>query len=145
MTDKFGCYHCLKQAHKHLLCSRCRAVWYCDRTCQKADWNNHKLNCQTIPKSSIDMQQRNPSLDFISQYPQQFQLGMCILHESNMENTIMKCDAVTGSISMITSDKLLSPHQKIYKLRKKGMVPMLVTCIDGIDFFSMFSFPNFDK
>jgi hypothetical protein len=30
-----------------LLCSGCRAVWYCDRECQKGDWKGHKAGCRT--------------------------------------------------------------------------------------------------
>lgn len=29
-------------------CSRCRAVSYCTKTCQKADWKMHKLVCRAV-------------------------------------------------------------------------------------------------
>ncbi|XP_014212188.1 uncharacterized protein LOC106642065 [Copidosoma floridanum] len=30
-------------------CQRCSFTFYCNRTCQKNDWPNHKLNCQPLP------------------------------------------------------------------------------------------------
>ena len=30
-------------------CSRCKAVSYCSRACQKQDWPQHKLTCQQAP------------------------------------------------------------------------------------------------
>lgn len=33
-----------------LKCSRCMAVWYCSKECQKADWPIHKLICQSPTK-----------------------------------------------------------------------------------------------
>lgn len=35
-------------------CTRCMAVWYCDRTCQEAHWQHHKQPC-----SKISQQRKN--------------------------------------------------------------------------------------
>ncbi|EAU87052.2 hypothetical protein CC1G_12389 [Coprinopsis cinerea okayama7 len=32
-----------------LKCSKCKDVVYCSKTCQQADWNHHKVICQTPP------------------------------------------------------------------------------------------------
>eukprot|EP00814_Leptocylindrus_danicus_P019389 CAMPEP_0116010476 /NCGR_PEP_ID=MMETSP0321-20121206/4022_1 /TAXON_ID=163516 /ORGANISM="Leptocylindrus danicus var. danicus, Strain B650" /LENGTH=575 /DNA_ID=CAMNT_0003479579 /DNA_START=38 /DNA_END=1766 /DNA_ORIENTATION=+ len=43
-----GCYSCNKVEKKVKslrLCSRCKAIAYCDRNCQKEDWRRHKLVC----------------------------------------------------------------------------------------------------
>ena len=34
------------EMRKMLLCSRCRNVYYCNVTCQKAHWEVHKLVCK---------------------------------------------------------------------------------------------------
>ena len=42
------CLHCstaATDAHRLKTCSRCRAVSYCNTTCQHADWPAHKLVC----------------------------------------------------------------------------------------------------
>lgn len=39
------CLFCDKQKEGLLVCSRCRAAWYCDRECQKAHWKIHKATC----------------------------------------------------------------------------------------------------
>ncbi|CAK9167275.1 unnamed protein product [Ilex paraguariensis] len=35
-------------------CSACQVVWYCGRTCQKSDWNLHRLECQLYSKLDKD-------------------------------------------------------------------------------------------
>ena len=40
---------CKKAASK--VCGRCRNVYYCDQSCQKNDWSNHKLNCTKKEKN----------------------------------------------------------------------------------------------
>ena len=37
---------CQKEASKK--CSRCRCVFYCDKSCQTQDWPVHKSNCKAI-------------------------------------------------------------------------------------------------
>ena len=47
MSDR-KCLHCnAAQTSEHRLktCSRCKAVSYCNTTCQHADWPTHKLVC----------------------------------------------------------------------------------------------------
>jgi hypothetical protein len=42
------CLHCstaATDAHRLKTCSRCKAVSYCNTTCQHADWPTHKLVC----------------------------------------------------------------------------------------------------
>ncbi|KAJ3238101.1 hypothetical protein HDU81_008401 [Chytriomyces hyalinus] len=41
------CARCLSQS-KASRCSRCKHVFYCSQTCQKNDWNAHKLECALI-------------------------------------------------------------------------------------------------
>jgi len=43
--QKKCCDHCGKQT-KVLACSSCEKVFYCDRKCQKSDWNQHKSKCK---------------------------------------------------------------------------------------------------
>ncbi|KAI0363863.1 hypothetical protein BV20DRAFT_975163 [Pilatotrama ljubarskyi] len=42
------CNHCFVTGDEKKLfsCSRCKAMTYCSRECQKADWKNHKGACQ---------------------------------------------------------------------------------------------------
>ncbi|XP_048494161.1 histone-lysine N-methyltransferase ASHR1 [Beta vulgaris subsp. vulgaris] len=37
-------------------CSACHLVWYCGRTCQKADWTLHRVECQTLSKLGKERQ-----------------------------------------------------------------------------------------
>ena len=45
------CDYCGKENPKLQCCSHCKSVFYCRRTCQKNDYNRHKLVCQ--PKNTI--------------------------------------------------------------------------------------------
>ena len=38
------CFVCLQPSK--LKCSRCDAIQYCGKECQKKDWKVHKLNCR---------------------------------------------------------------------------------------------------
>ena len=44
------CFVCLQPSR--LKCSRCDAIQYCGKECQKKDWKVHKLNCQD--KNSVN-------------------------------------------------------------------------------------------
>ncbi|KAF2472605.1 uncharacterized protein BDR25DRAFT_15762 [Lindgomyces ingoldianus] len=35
-----------------LRCSRCQAVYYCSKACQRADWKSHKASCTRAPHHS---------------------------------------------------------------------------------------------
>lgn len=35
-------------------CSACQVVWYCSSTCQKSDWQLHRLECQVLSKIDKD-------------------------------------------------------------------------------------------
>ncbi|KAI0818478.1 hypothetical protein BC628DRAFT_1424076 [Trametes gibbosa] len=39
------CARCSKRGDDLQRCSRCKAVFYCSKECQKADWKNHKFVC----------------------------------------------------------------------------------------------------
>lgn len=45
------CEHCRSMpgfgpAPKLKRCSGCKRAWYCSVNCQRADWKNHKINCE---------------------------------------------------------------------------------------------------
>ncbi|KAF1993855.1 hypothetical protein P154DRAFT_449135, partial [Amniculicola lignicola CBS 123094] len=40
------CFSATPASGKLLRCSRCRAAFYCNTACQKADWSMHKKNCR---------------------------------------------------------------------------------------------------
>lgn len=39
------CGHCRNNKDEMKQCTRCKSIYYCDVTCQKADWLNHKKVC----------------------------------------------------------------------------------------------------
>ncbi|NWB99482.1 zinc finger MYND domain-containing protein [Pseudomonas gingeri] len=43
VTAGHSCAHCGKPTN--LCCSRCKAVYYCSKECQKARWKSHKPSC----------------------------------------------------------------------------------------------------
>lgn len=49
-TDKQlgACNHCKQWSAQNLRCSQCKAVHYCNITCQRADWPKHKLLCKKV-------------------------------------------------------------------------------------------------
>ena len=44
MSKAQACAHCGKP-DRSLSCSQCKSIKYCDVTCQRAHWSNHKLSC----------------------------------------------------------------------------------------------------
>ena len=44
-----------KQAAPLLRCSRCKAIWYCNKDCQRQDWRRHKPECK--PGAAVDRAQ----------------------------------------------------------------------------------------
>ena len=60
------CNHCKKKSSPSLrirACTRCYAVGYCSRDCQKAEWRKHKLTCKPRPrtKNETTIKQQLPS------------------------------------------------------------------------------------
>jgi hypothetical protein len=43
-----NCQTCGHRAYGLKACNACRKVWYCDRTCQKQDWQRHKQQCSSL-------------------------------------------------------------------------------------------------
>jgi MYND finger len=48
-TESHHCNKCGSPAE--LCCVRCRAAWYCNRDCQKADYTDHKTLCRLVSAS----------------------------------------------------------------------------------------------
>ncbi|XP_053314124.1 histone-lysine N-methyltransferase SMYD1 isoform X2 [Spea bombifrons] len=44
------CHTCFKRQEKLHRCGQCKFAYYCDRTCQKDAWANHKHECAAIKK-----------------------------------------------------------------------------------------------
>lgn len=42
------CHSCFRRQEKLQRCGQCRFAQYCDRTCQRAAWEEHKLECAAI-------------------------------------------------------------------------------------------------
>lgn len=42
------CHSCFRRQQKLQRCTQCRFAQYCDRTCQRAAWEEHKLECGAI-------------------------------------------------------------------------------------------------
>ncbi|XP_032881237.1 N-lysine methyltransferase SMYD2 isoform X2 [Amblyraja radiata] len=52
------CEHCFTRKEALAKCGRCKLAFYCNATCQKADWPMHKLECSSLSKCG---QNWNPS------------------------------------------------------------------------------------
>ena len=56
VTDRQECYTCHKVVtgkKKLSKCSKCHAITYCSRECQKADWPRHGWNCVPVMVTEI--------------------------------------------------------------------------------------------
>lgn len=42
------CHSCFRRQEKLQKCSQCKFAHYCDRTCQRAGWAEHKLECGAV-------------------------------------------------------------------------------------------------
>ena len=64
-ADSFvgACAFCAALMKKRLICSRCKDVAYCSRTCQKKDWANHKAKCGQQPPSPNSVTQVDVRVD----------------------------------------------------------------------------------
>ena len=59
-----GCTFCKKNAEKMTKCGGCGAAYYCNRTCHKSDWPEHKGRCGTPSKIAALVKenvQKNPT------------------------------------------------------------------------------------
>jgi hypothetical protein len=52
----WACNHCGKSAVKLQWCGACGSVGYCDRSCQKAAWKEHKPTCLTLRKTNAKIE-----------------------------------------------------------------------------------------
>ena len=43
------CSKFAENSQKYNCCSKCKAVWYCSKPCQKQDWKRHKKFCKDTP------------------------------------------------------------------------------------------------
>ncbi len=49
--DSRRCNNCFKISTKLHVCGRCKNVRYCNKSCQKTHWKEHKLSCgKTLPR-----------------------------------------------------------------------------------------------
>jgi hypothetical protein len=39
---------CNEMSHKMKKCEKCKKTRYCSKDCQKANWSDHRINCNTI-------------------------------------------------------------------------------------------------
>ncbi len=42
------CHSCFRRQEKLQRCGQCRYAQYCDKTCQRAGWEEHKQECGAI-------------------------------------------------------------------------------------------------
>ena len=75
--DLVSCDYCknLKANNVILKCSRCLTTYYCDKTCQRADWSRHKNECGKInhDKDSNIKKITVPNLNTTYKSPEKFQ------------------------------------------------------------------------
>ena len=61
-TDAGECPVCTKVAENK--CTACKAVFYCNRDCQKKHWKTHKFDCKSLPyKVNFKLTAQNCSRD----------------------------------------------------------------------------------
>ena len=48
LESNHGCCYCNKQLSVMKLCTSCKTVYYCSKTCQENHWSQHKSICQSV-------------------------------------------------------------------------------------------------
>lgn len=61
-----GCGKAIQPMQRIQRCSQCRAVSYCDHTCQKADWRFHKRLCRQPDEGECHLIQQSEEQDTLS-------------------------------------------------------------------------------
>jgi hypothetical protein len=60
------CGHCKKpetmNGAKLMKCQRCKAIYYCSKECQVADWKGHKRMCKEISSNTVSRSARKTSI-----------------------------------------------------------------------------------
>ena len=65
-TDAGECPVCTKVAENK--CTACKAVFYCNRDCQKKHWKTHKFDCKSLPyKVNFKLTAQNSSRNEVIQ------------------------------------------------------------------------------
>nr|XP_029530969.1 histone-lysine N-methyltransferase SMYD3 isoform X1 [Oncorhynchus nerka] len=87
---KYFCHSCFSRRETLLRCSQCKVARYCDVTCQKQAWSDHKRECKCLrsllPRIPTDSVRLAARIIFRLLSPSQTSPGLCSLeeHESHL-------------------------------------------------------------
>ena len=101
-----ACSRCHKGGEKLMLCAKCKNARYCDRECQRIDWENHKSECimcgvsRDATKNPLMLAIAGDDLRLVQKLVQED--GIHVDTTSNTTNkTALMAAAVEGKVSIV--------------------------------------------
>ena len=66
--EKEYCWNCGETPKKLLRCGRCQMAWYCNRSCQKMGFSEHKKECKHAFECKQELEARRQELEYMELY-----------------------------------------------------------------------------
>uniref|UniRef100_A0A4W5N1E6 [histone H3]-lysine(4) N-trimethyltransferase n=1 Tax=Hucho hucho TaxID=62062 RepID=A0A4W5N1E6_9TELE len=86
------CHSCFSRRETLLRCSQCKLARYCDITCQKQAWSDHKRECKCLrslhPRIPTDSVRLAARIIFRLLSPSQTSPGLCSLEEHESRKSL---------------------------------------------------------
>ena len=127
------CVHCYKGGEKLLYCAKCRHAFYCDRECQRLDWERHKKECgscshtRDVSKNPLMLAVAGGDLGLVQKLVQE---GIDVNMTTNTTNiTALNIAARGGNIPIV--QYLLQHGADKDKADNKGATPLFVAAQQG--------------
>ena len=129
-----ACKRCHKGGEKLLFCAKCKHVRYCDRECQRIDWERHKKECgpcgaaRDASKNPLYLAILDGNLRLVQKLVKED--GIDVNMSSKTSNsTALQCAAALGHLPIV--QYLLQQGADKDKADKEGTSPLLAAATEG--------------
>ena len=127
------CIRCHKNAEKLLFCRKCRYVIYCDRECQRIDWERHEKECRScghtrdVTKNPLMLAVEVGDLRLVQKLVQE---GIDVNMTTNTTNaTALLVAAMRGNLPVV--QYLLHHGAEKNKTDNDGVSPLYMAALNG--------------
>ena len=99
-------------------CSACKAVWYCNRHCQRGAWRLHKLSCQVSTNAGNKCDQIQQIMEFMRQRNMQSGIYATIFSRDGSDFVLFQpaCpDNIRGVIKQLLHSSSPGAFSKSYR------------------------------